>query len=178
MDWIQNIKENRENALKQIYSSHRTDGINFLYKNYKLNEEEAKDIFQTSIIILYENIFDGKLTKLTSDIKTYLFGIMKNQALVLLKLKNKNIKFDKVGSILQDSLEENVDNLDYEVLLKKLDVSLSKLGAPCNTILEYFYIKNYSMEVITNLFKYKNAETTKNLKYKCLKRLQLIFISY
>ena len=54
-----------------------------------------------------------------------------------------------------------------------MNQAMTGLGDPCRSILQLFYYKRMSMEDITALMGYKNAATTKNLKYKCLKRLQL-----
>ena len=41
-----------------------------------------------------------------------------------------------------------------------------------------YYIHDKRMDEITAMMGYKNADTTKNQKYKCLKRLQHIYFGH
>jgi len=52
---------------------------------------------------------------------------------------------------------------------------LHLLGDPCKSLLELYYYKRLSMAEITEAMEYKNVDTTKNLKYKCIKRLRKLF---
>jgi len=58
-------------------------------KMYNVSEETAKDAFQLSIVVLYENIVSEKIKILTSDLKTYLFGIVKNKVREIIKRESK-----------------------------------------------------------------------------------------
>jgi hypothetical protein len=55
--------------------------------------------------------------------------------------------------------------------------SLDRLGEPCRTLLEDFYIRHMSMQDITEKFGYTNADNAKTQKYKCLMRLKRLFFS-
>ena len=78
MDWITHIKQNQNNALKELYTLYRDECLNWQCQTFNVSEELAKDAFQMSMVILYQNINTNKLAVLTSDIKTYLFAIGKN----------------------------------------------------------------------------------------------------
>ena len=47
-----------------------------------------------------------------------------------------------------------------------------QLGDPCHTLLDLFYYQKKSMEDITIELNYKNSDSAKNQKYKCLERLR------
>ena len=71
------------------------------------------------------------------------------------------------------------DEDQKEVLEEQLKVaaaSLEQLGDPCAQVLKHFYFDKLSMEQIADRLYYKNKETAKNLKHKCLKRLRKIFL--
>ena len=53
--------------------------------------------------------------------------------------------------------------------------ALNALGEPCRSIIEDFYIRDFSMESISDKFGYTNSENAKNQKYKCLQRLKKLF---
>ena len=64
---------------------------------------------------------------------------------------------------------------EKEELLQMVERSLAQLGDPCKQILEKFYYHHKSNVDIAEELDYKNADTVKNLKYKCLQRLKKIF---
>lgn len=156
---------------------YRSVCISLLQKNYNCNRDEALDIFQSSVIILYDNVVSGKLTQLSVDIKSYLMGIAKNKALELIRAKSKNSGLDPYA-ILANYISSEPDHSIQEIQLIHAAESLEKLGDPCKSLLQYFYYQKMNMEEITHRMGYKNADTTKNQKYKCLKRLQIIYLEH
>lgn len=176
MDWIQKIKTNENEALKEIYVLCREDCLMWLQKEFGCSFDDALDIFQMSMLILYDNVTNGKLTSLSSNIKTYLFGIAKNKALEFLRDKKKMVTNEVtliVNFVVQETDSEFVDNQINAALH-----SLDQLGDPCKSVLQFYYYYDMSMEDITVKMGYKNADTTKNQKYKCLKRLQNIYFEH
>jgi RNA polymerase sigma factor (sigma-70 family) len=173
LDWINYIKTNENKALTEVYTLYRDECMMWLQKEMKCSEEDSIEVFQMAVIILYDNVATGKLVELTSSIKTYLFGVAKLKAWELTRKAEKTV----VGvddALLKYVAEENEfrDNTEELTLVEK---SLEELGQPCKTVLQLYYYKNKSMEEISQELGYKNADTTKNQKYKCLKRLQNIF---
>lgn len=58
-----------------------------------------------------------------------------------------------------------------------LESALGKLGEPCKSLLEAFYLQKKSMPEIAEFFGYTNADNAKTQKYKCLVRLKKIFFA-
>jgi len=130
---------------------------------YSAAPDEARDIYQQVIIILYENVVSGRLTNLTSSLKTYLFSIGKNK---FLEEKRKGHSFPLV------ELPDNEKKMDWDERLGQLEQCLSQLGEPCRSLLIQFYYHKSSMEQLSLKFGYKNVQSAKNQKYKCLERLR------
>lgn len=168
---INEIKNGNKKELANIYKTYRAEFINWATTNYKCNPEEARDIYQASIIVFYDNILKEKLLTLSGSVKTYLFAIGKNK---ILELRRSDKKFDL--RVESENLEIE-DVPDFEKTLKEthfkaVQKSLEKLGEPCRTMLEFYYFHNNSMEELAHKLGYKNAETVKNLKCRCLMRLR------
>lgn len=176
-DWIKKIKANENAALKEIYQKHRDACVQWLKHEYVFSNDDAVEIFQLAVIILYDNVRAGKLTNLSSSIKTYLFGIARNKAMELIRSHKHQTNIDvvQVVSTYVASEYEEEDGIENIALASK---ALEKLGDPCKSLLTQFYYHNKSMDEITTTMNYKNADTTKNQKYKCLKRLQHIYFSH
>ena len=71
-------------------------------------------------------------------------------------------------------LEENgvEEKKILETKINAVDNMLHNMGDPCKSILQLYYYKRFSMTEVCTQMGYKNSDTVKNQKYKCLKRLQ------
>lgn len=175
IDKIKN--KNGELELKKIYQKYRSEFLLWAVRDHSCTMEEAQDIFQQTVVIFYENIIQEKVSEITSKVKTYLFGIGKNKIYELSRDKRKKqFQVHEQIFVNSDNYFENEDK-EYEEKLNKVKVCLIKLGDPCKTLLEQYYYHNKSMIEISGILDYKNSDTTKNLKYKCLQRLRRMFIS-
>lgn len=142
---------------------YRIEFIQWLCGRLGCDQELAKDIYQQSILIFYENIQSGRLTLLTSQVKTYLFSIGRNKYYEAVREQKKSDDF-KPEDIDDESLPEE--------LLQKVETNLERLGEPCRSLLVEYYYHKRSMEQLVVMFDYKNADSAKNQKYKCLERLR------
>lgn len=176
MNWVEYILDNENEALKELYTLYRGECVQWLHKNYALNHEDAREVFQVSIVILYDNVITGKLVNLTSSIKTYLFAIAKNKAQEFRRTSHSTISSDDI--LLLHIMEDAEDKSIMEENFLHMENSLASLGNPCQQVLELFYYKKWKMPKIAEALNYKNTDTVKNIKYKCLKRLQKLFYTH
>lgn len=172
MDWINYIIKESDKALSQIYTDHKGQCIAWLRKNTDLPDNSCAEVFQTSVVILYENVINQKLKKLDSKLSTYLISICKNKAR---DYKRATGKYSMTSEfpLLTDHCEEEIEaKKEKEIQLIVVSKMLNRMGDPCKSLLQLFYFKKMSLEEIKNLMGYNNAATAKNQKYKCMKRLQ------
>ncbi len=172
MNWVEQILKDENRALRQLYAENRSSCIQWLTTKGNVQLEDAKEIFQTAVIILYDNVKSGKLTELSSNIQTYIIGICKNKAFELYRKKKKTSLTDEFPTIAAYMDEEIEEKKELEAKVSQMNIAMQGLGDPCRSILQCFYYKKMTMDDITQLMGYKNVSTTKNLKYKCVKRLQ------
>ena len=177
MHWVEKIKQDQNKALNDIYRMYRSDCVMWLQNQYSIREDEAIDVFQLSIIVMYDSAMLGKVKSETTDVKSFLYGIARNKAYELLRQK-KNIISESDHNLLLTYLADEMPDHSAEDALNLAVKALDELGDPCKRVIQMYYYKNYSMEEITEKMGYKNADTTKNQKYKCLKRLQSIYFSH
>lgn len=170
---INNIKEGNKQEIEKVYVQYREEFIMWVVSKNRIDVNDAKEIYQQSFLIFYENIVNGKLKKLKSSLKTYLFAICKNKVFEFNRDKKRKRMID-INKITEDNnYSDETERRDH--LLNISEKSLSILGGPCKTLLESFYYHKKNMQEITIEMGYKNENTTKNQKYKCLNRLREIF---
>ena len=170
---IEQMRSGDSNGLNQVYRMYYP-AIRSLVLRNNGSEYEAKDVFQESVILLFEKLQQPGFT-LTCSIKTFLYAV--SHRLWLKKWNEKKIKvyntrFEAEPSGMEEIIgeyEEQQDDMD------KMRRSLEGLGEPCASLLNDFYIHEMSMTAIAEKYGYTNPDNAKNQKYKCLQRLKKIF---
>ena len=170
---ILGILNDSKKTLEGIYKAYFPMVLQLVLTNSG-SEDDAKDIFQESVIVLYDKVKAGNF-ELNSKLKTFLYSVCRRLWLKRLNQKSKNsgniTDFEDVLAVEQDL--EYHEEKDRQ--FKQMDEALSHLGEPCRTIIEEFYLNNKSMQEICEAFGYTNADNAKNQKYKCLQRLKKLF---
>ena len=166
------LKSGDMTAYRSYYSSFKGDFITFAHR-YTQDREVILDVYHDAFIILYENILSRKLVELQSSLKTYVFSIGKYSLINRLKKDSKladfhdNVQDDQLA-LTHVSEFDNEENEDVIAVRKHL----SKLGAKCRELLKLFYYKRYSIEAIVHEMGYKNENTVKAHKSRCIKSLR------
>jgi RNA polymerase sigma-70 factor (ECF subfamily) len=167
---LERIKEGDKSVLEHVYVKYRLDFIEWLTSTYNINVHDAKELYQQTILIFYENIVNGRLNEMSSNIRTYLFAIGKNKYSELTRYWNKNINTPNFkipdNSFLSEGNEQNNDLIN---LSEKL---LMQMGSPCKELLELYYYHKKTMSEIAKILGYKDEHSTKNKKYRCLGQLR------
>lgn len=170
---IAGLRSNDNAVMSRLYKLHYPMILNFIVNNSG-TELEAKDVYQEAFIVLYESLNDSSF-KLNCLLKTYLYSVCRRLWLKRLYYKNKfeGRLNDFEPYIALSETETNAAD-EQEVLFGYMEKALVRLGEPCRTIIEDFYITGMNMQQIADKMGYTNAENAKNQKYKCLNRLRKI----
>lgn len=170
---IDEIKNGNRQTLENIYIMYRKSFIEWTTKTYRISYGDALDLYQQTILTFYENILSGKLTEITSSVKTYLFAIGKNK---VYEFYRQQERIRTVQAPIPDCEDPSGEGTECTARLLELSKAcLIKLGNPCRQILELYYYHRRSMQEIAAGLGYKNEKTAKNQKYKCLLRLREMF---
>ena len=146
-----------------------------LVVNNSGTSDAAKDIYQETLIVLFENVQKPEFI-LNCQLQTYIYSVAKRLWLKQLK-KNGHvflIKENEEGEIADVSEDLSLHH-QKEKDFEKINQSLESLGEPCATLINDFYVRKLSMDEIAEKFGYTNSDNAKNQKYKCLQRLKKYF---
>ena len=171
---LRGLARNDKKAIESIYKDNY-NVIQALVVNNSGSAEDAKDIFQEAMIVLYEKVQSGTF-ELNCQIRTFLFSVSRRLWLKRLMLQNRFTITDAHEEVIsvEDEVEEHERrNAEFNMMER----AMSGLGEPCKSLLEAFYLQKKSMQEIAMNFGYTNAENAKNQKYKCLMRLKKLFFS-
>lgn len=181
------MKADNETALLKGLARNDKKAIETIYKeNYNMVQalvvrnngtiDDAKDIFQETLIVLYEKV-RSEAFELNCQIKTYIYSV--SRRLWLKKLMHQN-RFMIADEAEQDIVSVDEEMEDHERLNTEfimMEKAINNLGEPCKSLLEAFYMQKRNMQEIAASFGYTNADNAKNQKYKCLMRLKRLFFA-
>jgi RNA polymerase sigma factor (sigma-70 family) len=171
---LKGLARNDKKAIETIYKQHY-NMVQALVINNNGSSDDAKDIFQEAMIVLYQKVQSGSF-ELNCQIKTFVYSV--SRRLWLKKLMQQNrflILEDGMNTVVVDEEVEEQEKRNAEFTM--MEKAMSGLGEPCKSLLEAFYMQKRSMQDIAADFGYTNAENAKNQKYKCLIRLKKLFFS-
>ena len=173
---LEGLAASDKKAIEAIYRDN-FNTIQSLVINNNGSADDAKDVFQEAMIILYEKARSGNF-ELNCQLRTYMYSVCRR--LWLKRLQQLNRFSPPVESLeltvpVEEEIEEHEKrNAEFEVM----DKAISSLGEPCKSLLEAYYLQKQNMQVIAVNFGYTNADNAKNQKYKCLMRLKKIFFTH
>lgn len=167
------ILNGSKDSLNQLYVFYFPMALQLVLKNNG-NEDDAKDIFQEAVIVLYNKVKSGNF-ELSSKLNTFLYSVCRRLWLKRLNQQSRNAgnvnDFEEFLAVEEDLTVFEEQDLKF----KKMDAALRLLGEPCRTIIEDFYMNSRTMQDICEKFGYTNADNAKTQKYKCLQRLKKLF---
>jgi len=180
---MKRVPKSDEEIIRAIRNS-EPEGVNWVYKKYypmifKMvisnngNEEDAKDLFQTGMIALFEKIRDNIYHR-KSSLKTFFYSICRNQWLTVLKQQRGTPNFvdiNRYEEVLEDvSIDEQ--EMPFSEILHALKKQFTLLDDNCKELLGMFYYQKLSMRIIAEKFGYANADSAKSQKQRCIQKLQ------
>jgi len=171
---LQGLARNDKKAIETIYKDNY-NLVQALVINNSGTAEDAKDIFQEAMIVLYEKVQSGTF-ELNCQIKTFVYSVSRRLWLKRLMQQNRfNLSDGHEDSVSVDEKMEEHEKRNADFVM--MEKAMSGLGEPCKSLLEAFYLQKKSMQEIAGSFGYTNSENAKNQKYKCLMRLKKLFFS-
>jgi len=173
---LQGLAKNDKKAVETIYRDNY-GMVQALIINNNGSTDDARDVFQEAMIVLYEKARSGTF-ELHCQIRTYMYSVSRRLWLKKLQqTKRFTSDFGDPDSVVpvEDDLE---DHLKRDLEFGMMERAILGLGEPCKSLLEAFYIEKKNMQEIALDFGYTNAENAKTQKYKCLMRLKKIFFSH
>ena len=169
------LARNEKQAIETLYKEH-FGMIQAFILNNNGSSDDARDIFQEAMIVLYEKAISGSF-ELTAQIKTYLYSVSRRLWLKRLQqMQRFGAPVENLAETIQveDELEAHEKRNEAYMTMEK---ALSHIGEPCKSLLEAYYLQKKNMQEISTQFGYTNADNAKNQKYKCLTRLKKMFFT-
>lgn len=166
MELLNGILRNDTVVLQSIFNTFYSH-INFFIKKNKGDDDDANDIFQEALIIIYRKLKANDLV-LDCTFETYLYSI--SRLLWLKELEKRKIEQENIKDnheyneeIHDDAMELTIEKNDRYRLYQKHFVLL---GKDCQKILQLHFDKVPS-KTIAHLMGFKSEKYAKKRKFSC-----------
>jgi len=153
--------------LQHVYKQYYYN-VNYFIRKNQGSDDDASDIFQEAVIIIYRKIKENDLVFEKSSFKGYLFSVCR--LLWLKQLKKRRVEKERLNDSLpfleelyDDNLNELVEKNEKYSLYQKHFITLS---TDCQKLLHLFFDK-VSLKEIADIMGYKSEKYAKTRKYKC-----------
>ncbi len=170
---LKGLKSNDNEVLNFIYRKYFPEIRFFVIKNSG-SDEDAQDVFQEAIIIIYKKLRDGVLD-LTCSFKTYLYSVCRIVWLKQLekrKIKKDGFSDNQVFVDLQEGVDEMAEEQERYKLYQK---HFQTLHVDCQTILNLF-LEKVPLKEIASRMNINSEKYLKKRKFQCkeilVKRIQ------
>lgn len=171
---LQGLAQNDRKAIETLYKEN-FNLIQAMVLNNNGSAEDAKDIFQEAMVVLYQKVQSGTF-ELNCRVQTFVYSVCRRLWLKRLMQQSKYSLHENAEElvVVDEEVGEH-EKRDAEFTL--MEKAMGNLGEPCKSLLEAFYFQKRNMQEIAGDFGYTNPENAKTQKYKCLVRLKKLFFS-
>lgn len=150
---ILKAKSGDPEALTELVNRHKELAFNVALRITN-NNEDAEDIIQDSFLKVLKNV---NRFKEESNFSTWLFRIVYNQAVMLMRKRKRSLEFLNAPCLEQIHEEEKCDRFDnYQKLYEAID----KLSVNERNLIDLFYLGGMSVKDIRNI----TGKSTSNIK--------------
>jgi RNA polymerase sigma factor (sigma-70 family) len=165
---IEGIRSQDQYILKEIYSIYFPTIKRFVIESRGC-EQDAKDVFQEAIIIIYRKIKEDKLI-LSSSFKSYLYSVCRFIWIKQFTTNKENaekmegfLEYDGIPDISTDEYKEHEQYKLYQKHFKRLEKD-------CQVLLQLF-LKKVHLKDIAQKLNITSEQYIKRKKYKCKEQL-------
>jgi RNA polymerase sigma factor (sigma-70 family) len=163
IDIISGILNQDDKVLNWLYDNYFQSVKNHVLSNSG-SDEDVSDVFQDTIIVLYNQITENVLN-LTTDLKGYFFGIARNVWSAQLRKKQKTTELEI------DIADEEENEEQYDPLLERIISRVFQKLKPDQQMVLSLFFEGLSYSEIADKMDLKNEVYARRKKYLCKEAL-------
>jgi RNA polymerase sigma factor (sigma-70 family) len=166
-EYIRGILEHDEVVLRHIYNENFRKVTQLVCTNNG-NSDEAADVFQDAILVIYNKVKEGKLI-LTASFETYLYAVAKMVWKAEYRRKTGRMQDGDSGKELISDIDVQ-QNLIQNEKFKLVWFHFDKLTSNCQKVIR-MVLDGLSIQEITEQMNFSTDQHTKNRRLRCKESL-------
>ncbi len=160
------LKDSGNKALAYLYDNALSKVRKYVTMNSGLREE-ADDIFQDAVIILFQKVKEKKFDPQMS-LEGYVYTVAKNLWIDKARRDKRMVRYDRAEQF--EYKTENSDQLKVLIESEKTNAMrkvFELLDEKCQKILQYYLFERKSMKEISQIMGYSSEDVAKTNHYRC-----------
>lgn len=145
------LRVGNQTFIINFYQQHREHFTHWADLNHQLPTSEAHALLRAVLLEFYDQVADGRLTKLPDDLRAHLYS-----------MAHERIAAGKSAKVLPRAEAGR---------RQRLLALFGHLGPDCQKVLMYFYFRGYNFEKVAGKMGYANATVARLQKTSCLRTL-------
>lgn len=159
---------NNELVLNHLYKEFLPRVKKMILKNSG-TEDDAKDIFQDTVIIFYNHVKLNKFDE-DKDIGGFLYSVARNLWINKVKKDNRFVQLDSVETWKGTEADALDDLISEEKTIVIAEV-MNSIGEECKQLLKYSIYDQLSLKEIAAKMGYSSEGVAKTYNYRCKQKL-------
>lgn len=169
--YIEAIRANNQQALSELYNEFHGYFFNTLssliLEPFGAKKDYIESLYHDAIIILWEKARNQEFN-INSSLRNYLIGIGKFKHLSYNRKKISDKAYAEEMAKIGEVTDFIIDDEQNEIIDKLVET----LGEPCSSLLRMFYWEKLSGDEIVQSTSYKNRDSVKSQKSKCMTKIK------
>ena len=165
---IEGIRSQDKTVLKNLYADYFPSIKRFVIENNG-SEQDAKDVFQDGIVIIYRKIKNGTFN-LTSSFKAYIYSVCRYIWIKHLYDRKQNIYDQNIYVEYEGIQDISIDEYEKNEQYKLYQTHFKRLNKDCQKVLQLF-LNKVSLKDIAEKMGIDSIQFVKRKKYKCKEQL-------
>jgi RNA polymerase sigma factor (sigma-70 family) len=168
---LSDLKSGDNQAFAQLYKTH-FGMVNRFVANNNGNTNDAEDIFQDTMMVLFEKLRQEDFI-LTASIKTYIMAIAKNLWLKRLRTAYREIEYtDSHDTKFHEGINLAIEQ--EKTYWDKLQNYVHKITEHCKGLIHDIFFKGKAIEQIQKDYGYATRHNAQNQKHKCVEQIRKV----
>jgi len=165
---LHGLKDRDTRVLDFIYDNFYFQIKIFITKNHG-TEEDARDIYQDALMVIYQKQQKENLT-LSCSFSTYLYSVCRLLWLKQLEKRKQQLTVTEESGIYVEVNENILDIFNLNEKYKLYQDHFNRLSFSCQKVLELF-LAGIPLKEIANILGFKSEQYAKKRKYQCKEKL-------
>ncbi|HEX8328709.1 MAG TPA: hypothetical protein VF629_14295 [Hymenobacter sp.] len=146
------LRVGNQKFLIDFYQRSRHLFARWAQRQHQLAPPQAHELLQDTLLDFYDQVADGRITKLPEDLRAYLYGMAQQR--------------------MAAQVPAHVPLPAAEASRRqRLLTQFNQLGSDCQQVLTYFYFRGYHFEKMGGKMGFPNATVARLQKSACLRKL-------
>lgn len=148
---LTSLRVGNQSYLVRFYEQNRALFARWARRQHQHEPAAAHALLRAVLVEFYDQVADGRLTKLPPDVRAYVYG-----------LADEQVRAARITTPLP---------ADEHGRRQQLLALFRTLGLDCQKMLMYFYFRGYNFEKLAGKMGFANANVARMQKATCLRKL-------